>query len=152
MEHPFWLAGTTGTYRLHFHRRIYARHITVELCGWKLTDSDGNISIDEVRSFTIAGTTATLSGGFEKQAVGLSVVNNKKYIEVTFNPTGGATLNLASITGDEISLSGSALNGVALASGTPLRVGTTNTFRYAFTGSFSAGVVNVAFKPGQLYG
>ena len=54
----------------------------------------------------MAGATAVLSDGLDKPSVGLSVINGKHYIEVKYNPTSGAGLNLSTITGGEFTLSG----------------------------------------------
>ena len=67
------------------------------------------------------------------------------YVDVTFIPTAGSTLNLGSINGDEILLGGPGAAGATLVPNTAIWLGGT-TFRYLVTGSFVPGLVTVTIK------
>ncbi|HEX4527586.1 MAG TPA: hypothetical protein VH108_12695 [Gaiellaceae bacterium] len=76
----------------------------------------------------------------------LSLLANRTYIDVTLNPTAGSQADLTTVNGDEITLSGSGVGNVVAVSNGVTQIGTTNTFRYLFTGDFAPGTVNVAFN------
>ena len=87
------------------------------------------------------------SGG----GVDITSLNQRGYIDVRFAPSAGATLDAASITdaSEEFTLSGAAAANVVLDGGATLVTGTTDTFRYTFTGEFSRGEVTVDFIEGR---
>ena len=76
--------------------------------------------------------------------------NGVTYVDVTFLPAVGETLNTATITGGQFSLTGAT---AASASNNPLALGTSTigtTYRYFVTASFSPGTVTVTFNPGTF--
>ncbi|CAB5140735.1 diguanylate cyclase/phosphodiesterase (GGDEF & EAL domains) with PAS/PAC sensor(s), partial [Olavius algarvensis associated proteobacterium Delta 3] len=75
----------------------------------------------------------------------LSDLNTRKTIDVVFKDPAGA--GLTGLDGDEFALTGPAANGVTLNSGPPTKI-SGNIYRYSFTGAFTAGSVQVEFKPG----
>ena len=76
-----------------------------------------------------------------------AVLNGQGYIEVTFNDSGDG-IDAASIGGEEISISGTGV-GTAVLDGTATLVSGTN-YRYAFTGEFVEGTVDVTFVAGSF--
>jgi len=124
--------------------------------NWKVWVRNGSIESQQFGSFTVtsagdlmrptAGLTWPGNGGAVQQTV---INTTNRYIDVTFSDTGGSGLNTASITDTpaEFSLSGSAASAVTLTNAAPTLVSGT-TYRYAFTGNFSAGLVNVNFIAG----
>ncbi|MDA1013905.1 MAG: M12 family metallo-peptidase [Planctomycetota bacterium] len=88
--------------------------------------------------------TADLSSPTNGSTIGLQTLNNRDYIAVTFNDAGGSDLNTATINGGEFTLSGAGLGTAALVGGAPTLV-SGSTYRYATTGDFVAGTVNVSF-------
>jgi len=114
------------------------------------------------RSFTVAGTTADLvrtipANGDTPETVvalggstvGKDVINGLSYLEVTFRPTNGNTLDGSSINGDELQLRDASGALIALGA-TPVRVGTTNTFRYSFAGTLASGKYTATFVTGSF--
>ncbi|MDB4055846.1 hypothetical protein N9496_07675, partial [Akkermansiaceae bacterium] len=76
-------------------------------------------------------------------SIASAVLNAQGYIEVTFADSGDG-LDVATIDGDELSLSGTGVGTVALVGGAPILVSGT-TYQYAFAGDFTEGTVNVDF-------
>ena len=72
------------------------------------------------------------------------------YIDIHFTASVGSLLNLASINGDEILLSGAGAAGVILLGGSPFLVGD-NTYRYLLTGLFKPGAVNVTIQLNNFF-
>ncbi len=68
---------------------------------------------------------------------------------MTLTPTAGAQVDVTSVDGNEVTLSGSGIGDTASAGVT--RISTTNTFRYLFTGSFAPGNVTVTFNAGSWH-
>ncbi len=93
--------------------------------------------------------TADLADPPKDGRVSLASINTRRYIDVTFADTGGSGLDTTTIDGDEFTLSGAGV-GTAVLSGAPTLVaGTASTYRYAFTGDFVEGVVDVNFVAGR---
>ncbi len=87
-------------------------------------------------SLTTGGTTTTVT------------LNDRGYLDVTFADTGGSGLDTSSITDSaaEFTLSGTAAQNVVVGGAAQLVSGT--TYRYTFTGDFTAGTVGVDFLAG----
>ena len=90
-------------------------------------------------------TVVTLAGA----GVGADVLNGLGYLEVTFRPSSGNAIDRATINGGELELRDAAGNLVPL-TGTPIRVGTTDIYRYTFTGPLAAGTYTVTFVAGTF--
>ena len=90
-------------------------------------------------------TVVTLAGA----GVGADVLNGLGYIEVRFRPSNGNQIDPATIDGGEIELRDAAGNLVPL-TGAPVRVGTTDIYRYSFTGRLAAGIYTVNFLVGTF--
>ena len=79
-----------------------------------------------------------------------SFPSNRSYVDIAFDPASGQTLGSVPSPGNgRITLSGSALNGVSFASGSPLALGG-GVYRYLLTGSFVAGTVTVTVAAGAV--
>ena len=92
--------------------------------------------------------TADLSSPANGDSIAPTVLNAQGYIEVTFSDVGDG-VDAASIDGGELSLSGSGVGTATLSGGAPTLVSGT-TYRYAFTGSFAVGSVDVEFVAGSF--
>jgi len=114
------------------------------------------------RTFSVVGTTADLvrtipANGDTPETVvalggstvGKDVINGLGYLEVSFRPTSGNTLDASTVNGDELQLRDVAGNLVQLST-TPLRVGATTTYRYGFTGQLGAGTYTATFVAGSF--
>ena len=100
---------------------------------------------DVVVTDPITGTVTSLAGG----SIGRSVINGTGYIEISFHATSGNTIDPATITGNEIQVRDANGNLLTL-SGSPIRVGTTSIWQYAFTGSLADGTYTVTFIAGSF--
>ncbi|HEX6130266.1 MAG TPA: hypothetical protein VF044_00950, partial [Actinomycetota bacterium] len=104
---------------------------------------------DLVRTIPAAGDqperVVALGGG----SIGLDVINGLGYLEVTFRPSSGYTLDHTTINGDELELRDAAGALVPLAS-TPIRVGLGDTYRYAFAAPLAAGKYTLSFVAGSF--
>ena len=76
-----------------------------------------------------------------------AVINAQGYIEVSFLDAGDG-VDISTIDGDELSLSGSGVGTVVLSDSPTLVSG--SIFRYGFTGEFVEGAVNVDFVAGSF--
>ena len=90
-------------------------------------------------------TVVTLAGA----GVGADVLNGLGYIEVRFRPSSGNSIDRATIDGNEIEVRNAAGNLVPL-TGSPIRVGTTDIYRYSFSGALAAGTYTVNFLAGTF--
>ncbi|MDF2435266.1 MAG: mucin9, partial [Mucilaginibacter sp.] len=117
-------------------------------------------NLEQDLSFTVQGPTAdvvwgdptsstspvtSLNGG----SVGRTVIDSAGYIEIAFNATSGQTIDSATINGNEIQVRDASGNPVTL-TGTPTRVGTTNIWRYGFSGALTDGTYTVTFLAGSF--
>ena len=92
--------------------------------------------------------TADLCSPADGDSIDPAVLNAQGYIEVTFADSGDG-VDASTIDGDELSLGGTGVGTAVLSGGAPTLVSGTN-YRYAFTGSFVEGTVDVTFVSGQL--
>ncbi len=101
-------------------------------------------------TFDKTAPTGNLADPADGATVALTTVNGRGYLDVTFADTGGSDLDAASITdaGQEFTLSGAAASGVTV-DGAATATGR-GTYRYTFTGEFSAGTVTVSFTAGTF--
>ena len=100
---------------------------------------------DVVVTDPITGTVTSLAGG----SIGRSVINGTGYIEISFHATSQNTIDPATITGNEIQVRDANGNLLTL-SGSPIRVGTTSIWQYAFTGTLADGTYTVTFIAGSF--
>ncbi len=97
--------------------------------------------------------TVALSDPADGAAIQQSVFNGRGYIHVTFADEGGSGVNSATVTdnGQEFALfnsTGQAITGVSVDGAGALVSGSASTYRYAFSGSFELGEVDVRFLAG----
>jgi len=150
-QFPFVAAGYTSTTATPGRLGFTLVEVTPGALTLSYLAADNGAVID---AFTIhddaeppaANLVAPAHGGSIAQAT----LNSRGYLDVTFSDTGGSGLDPATITdaGAELSLSGSGAGTAALSGAATLVSGT--TYRYAFTGSFGAGTVNVKFLAGSF--
>ncbi|HEY9249312.1 MAG TPA: hypothetical protein VIO38_09285, partial [Rariglobus sp.] len=110
----------------------------------------GLANVAATTSIQVQGTTAVLAnpvGG--ANGVAIAFINSQGYIDVTFLTAklSGSIAGLAS--GPPLILAGSGAGTVVL-SATGVRQGTTNTYRYTFTGEFAPGDVTVTLAAGAV--
>ncbi|HEU4840529.1 MAG TPA: hypothetical protein VFT09_03775, partial [Ilumatobacteraceae bacterium] len=114
------------------------------------------------RSFLVSGATADLVrtipatdtaperivalGG---ATIGRDAINGRGYLEVTFRPSSGNAVDHTSINGDELQLRDA--TGALVALGAPVRVGTTDTYRYALLSQLATGRYTVTFAAGSIF-
>ena len=143
-------SGTT--YRYAFTGDFVEGLVIVDFVAGSFSDVAGNFHAGDTESFTVAladmaPPTADLSDPIDGGAIELADLNLRDYIDVTFGDVGDG-LDLASIDGDELAISGTGV-GTAVLDGTAvLQSGT--TYRYTFTGDFVVGTVTVDFLAGSF--
>ena len=115
---------------------------------------------NDTQGFNVAGTSAdavrtdTDSTGAEKvsavsgSVVGRDWINGRHYFEIRFRPTSGYAIDPTSINGDELRLVGP--GGTVIALGAPVRVGTTDIWRYSFAGSLAVGQYTLTMQAGSF--
>src|SRR3954452_16638200 len=103
---------------------------------------------DLVRTIPATATAPETVVALGGSTVGLDVINAIGYIEVRFRATSGNTVDSSTIGGGELELRNAA--GTLIALGAPQRVGTTDVYRYSFTGQLAAGKYTVTFLAGAF--
>ena len=124
-------AGTTG-----FNRGFTQRFNVV------------GATADLVRTIPAAGATPESVVALGGSTVGSTTINAAGYLEVVFRSSNGFLVDHTTIDGDELELRDAA--GTLLTLGSPLRVGTSDTYRFSFTGSLVAGKYEVTFLAGSF--
>ena len=81
---------------------------------------------------------ASLNGA----SIGRDLINRQGYLEVTFRPASGNQIDAATINGDELTLLDAAGHQISF-TGSPVREGTSNTWRYTFATPLTAGAGEV---------
>jgi Ca2+-binding RTX toxin-like protein len=158
--------GGKQTFRYYLDGDFGIGQVTLTFDGGAFSDSEGNENLDLLLSFTIDGSTADLRSPANGGIVGIDVLQNQGFIDVTLSPAGGPTIDLASlmdgqpefevILGDGTKLSIAAdPSAVVLADGSTIALtdasdqgvvpAGASTFRYTFTGTPIAGPVTVRF-------
>ncbi|HSO69543.1 MAG TPA: hypothetical protein VLQ67_07855, partial [Arachnia sp.] len=88
--------------------------------------------------------TRPLSGA----TVGRDLLNQLKYLEIRFRGTSGFGIDHTTIGGGEIEFRGP--DGALIALGAPVRVGTSDIYRFSFTATLPAGTYTVTFLAGRF--
>ena len=94
------------------------------------------------------GSTSVVVTAIGGRNLGRDWFNGKHYLEVRFSGTNGYAIDPATINGDELRLVGP--GGAVIVLGSPVRVGTTDVWRYSFSGTLAAGEYNLTFQPGSV--
>lgn len=127
--------------------------LTIEVAaGW--TDSAGNAAPDTAsRIVPVMPPAADLVNPFDGQTIDVSVLNSRKYIDVSYRSVTGTGIDPATIsdTAAEFTLSGpgTGAGAVQVSNSTVLRL-YGSTYRYFLTGAFVAGSVDVDFAAGTF--
>ncbi|HND55899.1 MAG TPA: hypothetical protein PLV92_25960, partial [Pirellulaceae bacterium] len=132
------------TYRYSFTGLFKPGVVTVSFAAGAFADSAGVLNVAEIETLTILGSTASFESFTAGENVSLSSLNALGHIDVRYLPAHGGTLDPSSITDNdpEFTLSGEGAAGVTLGASTKVD---SDTFRYSFTGAFSAGRVEFLF-------
>ena len=145
--------GQTDNYRYAFNGQLSEGQYTVEYVSGTWSDDSGVTNLGGKEVFAVQLAKASLANPLNGNVVDREALNGIKYIDVTYTPTNGQTLDLASImdAGQEFILSGANGENV-LVNGTPTQPGTlsgTNTFRYSYNGLLDSGKLTVKFVQGS---
>ena len=152
-----YLGGTTFRYLLTGNFVPGAVNVSIKLDAF--SDNSGRsppAGLTKVQSFTVAGSTAdairTLGDGsvvaLAGSTIGTDALNATHYLEIRFKPSSGMAIDPATIDGNELQLLDPQGNPVAL--GSPVRVGTTDVWRYSFTATLVAGTYTLNFVAGSF--
>ncbi len=145
------VSGTT--YRYAFTGSFVDGDVDVNFVAGSFADLASNANVAETESFTVFlvvdtnAPTADLANPLDSATIEPATLNSQGYIDVTFADVGDG-LDTATITGDELAISGAGV-GTAVLAGTATLVSPA-TYRYAFTGSFVDGAVDVDFVAGTF--
>ncbi|HTH05567.1 MAG TPA: hypothetical protein VL916_06845, partial [Ilumatobacteraceae bacterium] len=123
-------AGTTLTQSFHV---VGATGDVVQT----VPDNPSTTDKDETATNPLAGAT-----------LGRDLLNALKYLEIRFRGSSGFGVDHSTIDGDEIEFRDAAGNLIALAA--PVRVGTSDIYRYAFTATLAAGVYTITILAGRF--
>ncbi|NMM35306.1 MAG: hypothetical protein HHJ13_15200, partial [Phycicoccus sp.] len=104
---------------------------------YSVPDNRATTGVDESATQPLAGAT-----------VGRDFLNQLKYLEIRFRGTSGFGIDHTTIDGGEIELRGP--DGSLIALGTPVRVGTSDIYRYSFTATLAAGAYTITFVAGRF--
>ncbi len=142
--------GESNVYRYAFTGSFAGGDVAVEFVMGAWTDAAGVSSVAETEGFKVLGVRADLVGITLFGATGLTPLNQRGYLDVRLTPTAGATLDESTIldAAAEFTLTGEAAAAITL-SGEPTALGN-GVYRYAFTGLFALGEVEVAFVAGEV--
>ncbi|MFH1027987.1 MAG: hypothetical protein V1791_08295, partial [Pseudomonadota bacterium] len=130
--------------------------VTVHFLEGTWSDTGGNANAASTASFTVTGATADVMNPLNGGAIDAALLNTQKYIDIRFNPSGGKTLDPASILDTsspslgEFTLISAAASGVIIQNDLVAQIEGTNIFRYPFTGSFGTGTVQIQFIAGSF--
>ena len=143
------------TYRYTFTGDFVGSIVFVDFKAGTVRANDNFTNLEETEDFTVIVDnqlpTADLADPTNGGTIDVSELNARGYIDVTFDDQGSGidmphTLDLHTINGDEIAISGPGVGTAVLAA--PLSSGgrvDETTYRYYFTGEFTADTVNVTF-------
>ncbi len=130
--------GTSNVWRYSFLGDLPEGEVQITFLPESWTDKLNIANASETQVFT-AGT----------QFVDLGKINTDRFIDVTLVDPTGAGIKAATVNGGEVSLKINGVTPSGIVLGTPVRQGTTNVWRYSFTGSFTeTGRVDVIVPPG----
>src|SRR6267142_3158438 len=107
---------------------------------------------EQVLTFTVTGSSASLAAPVAGSTIGLTVLQSQGYIDVTFAPASGASIDASTVLDPDPELSVRMADGQSLditGQPTQIEVGG-NVFRYTFTTTLVPGPVTVTFLAGSF--
>ena len=143
--------GTSNTYTYAITSSLAVGTYTVTFKAGSFADLSGQTNLASSESFRIQSPTAALTNPAPAATVDRESLNSQGYIDVTFTPTDGATVDASSLTGHEFTLTGANGENIVIR-GPPTQPDPTNspnTFRYAFGGQFDTGTLTINFIAGS---
>ncbi len=138
------VADETNVYRYAIQGNFtQAGEVQVSFLDGAFQDVNGLASAGRTESFVVKGVEATVVDPEALTIAGLTLINDRGYLDVRFTPTEGATLDESTITdaAAEFELQGDAAADVVV-SGAPTPLGN-GVYRYTFDGQFGVGEVGV---------
>ncbi|MCX5670553.1 MAG: hypothetical protein NTU94_04440, partial [Planctomycetota bacterium] len=149
---PQRVAGT-DRYRYSIAAPLTLGEYKVEYAAGSFADDSGVVNLAETETFRLEVPTSALAGPLSGDVVDREAINSRHYLDVSFKPTGSASLNVGSIldSGQEFTLSGADGQNV-LVNGAPTIITAADgsvTFRYSFAGQLNTGVLTVSFIAGS---
>ncbi len=145
---PTQVAGTAATFDYPFTGALVLGTYTVTFVAGKFSDDSGATNLQATETFIVAGATAATANPMAGETVDRETLNGQGYIDVTFTPTPGATVDTTSIVNAPFTLTGANGENITVNPNPTLVAGTTSTYRYTFTGSWDTGTVTVNFIAG----
>ncbi|MEY2727818.1 MAG: hypothetical protein RLZZ458_3685, partial [Planctomycetota bacterium] len=144
---PTAIADQAGVYRYTFTGQFGSGPVELLFTAGTFLDLEAVPNASFVQRFTASGVTAEILGVAADQTVGLPLLNARGYFDVRYTASTGATIDPA-LLGDtqaEFVLAGSAAAGVELSTAPPV-LQADGSYRYLFTGEFTAGDVSVTWE------
>ena len=138
--------GTTDVFRYGLSADLAAGRYTITILGGSFADVNGIANVTETETFTLVSPTAALTDPVRGQVTYVDEFGTRGYVDITFTPAPGATLNVAEILALRPTFSGGGAESLTITSVT--RQGTSNVFRFAFTGTFTPGLVTMTLAAG----
>ena len=143
------LAIGEGVFRYFITGDFEVGEVSLNFLADSWTDSSNETNHAFTRTYTVQGATADLivdrdgaPSSLNGSELGLAEINEAGYIDVTFRPTNGNTLDHSSVNGGELILTDFEGNEINFA-GTPTRISGTDTFRYTLSQDLAVGVYTV---------
>jgi len=141
---PTAVDGYANTYAYSLDADLEPGVVTVSIVAGSFYDSVGSLNVADSQTFVVYSTRAQLVDPISDASIDVATLNERKYLDVQFLPAvEGGTITGIGGNEYEFEFSGSAHNGVALQGAPTLVEGT--TYRYAFTGNFVPGTLNLEF-------
>ena len=146
-----FLSGTTFRYGFTGSMEEF-NSVSVTFVAGTFADLAGNVNAQEVESFFVTSTegvppTFDLTDPAQADFIDPTVLNTRRYIDVTFFSNSGAGFDTSTIldAAAEFTVSGSGTGTGVTVDGIPTDLGD-NTYRYSFTGDFVEGLVFMTFE------
>ncbi|MEW6157129.1 MAG: calcium-binding protein, partial [Verrucomicrobiota bacterium] len=149
---PVLMDSETNTYRYSLSTDLKPGRLEVEFAGGAWADDQNAANLAETQEFAVQAATATLADPLAGRSIDKTKLNGaqRRYIDVTFTPTTGSEVDASTIldSAPEFSLTVPSGSTSITLDPNPVRQGTSNTFRYFYTGEINAGEVTVTFTDG----
>jgi hypothetical protein len=138
-----------GVWRYGFTGAFVPGSVTLTFAADSFTDSLNNSSLPQSTTLTVVGSTATAKTPAVGSIASLQTLNTRQWFDIRYTGADGSSIDPASVsdTDPEFTVSGAGAGSVAI---TTFEKIDASTWRYHFTGTFSAGVVNLLFTDGAV--